>query len=252
MHRAPSRPLLMLPPGEAHLWYALPDELTDPGLLDAYRALMAPEERARQLRYVFEKNRHEYLITRALARTVLSRYAPVAPEAWVFQAGPYGKPDIASPDVAPRLSFNLSNTSGLVACIVAAGREVGVDTEELERAGQALEVADRFFSPSEVAALHALPKAARPRRFTTYWTLKESYIKARGMGLSIPLDQFSFHIDTVCAPSIAFDPRLVDDPATWQFARLLPTRRHMIAAAVRVTPGERVAFVVRKTMPLVT
>jgi 4'-phosphopantetheinyl transferase len=244
--------LLSLPPGEAHLWYALPDELTDPRLLARYLDLMAPEERERQLRYLFEKNRHEYLITRALVRTVLSRYRPVDPKAWVFEAGPYGKPDIVDPPIAQKIRFNLSNTAGLVACIVAADRDVGVDTEEVERASRAIEVADRFFSPIEVRALRSLPEALQARRFTTYWTLKEAYIKARGMGLAIPLDQFSFLLSPDKEPAIAFDPRLEDDPLTWQFARLLPTSRHMLAAAVRVAPGERVTFVVRKTAPLVT
>ena len=149
--------LLTLPSGEAHLWYALPDELTSPALVAAYGELMAPEERERQRRYVFEKNRHEYLVTRALVRTVLSRYAPVAPKAWTFQAGHYGKPDIASPMVAPRLRFNLSNTTGLVACLVTVGREVGVDAEELERAGRALDVADRFFSPLKMSRSKSSP-----------------------------------------------------------------------------------------------
>jgi 4'-phosphopantetheinyl transferase len=243
--------LLALPPKEAHIWYALPDELTDPSLLDAYRALMAPGERERQLRYYFEKNRHEYLVTRALVRTVLSRYADVHPSAWVFEAGEHGKPYIAWPEVRPGISFNLSNTTGMVACIVASEREVGVDVEEVERAVRAMEVADRFFSPSEVRALRALPEAEQPARFITYWTLKESYIKARGMGLAIPLDQFSFLIDPGKEPGIAFDPRLKDDPAAWQFARVLPTRRHAVAAAVRVAPGERVALSARKTVPLI-
>ena len=242
---------LALPPKEAHIWYALPDELTDPRLLDAYRALMAPGERERQLRYYFEKNRHEYLITRALVRTALSRYADVPPAAWVFEAGEHGKPHVAWPEVSPRLSFNLSNTTGMVACIIAVERDVGIDVEEVERAVRAMEVADRFFSPSEVSALRALPEAEQPARFITYWTLKESYIKARGLGLAIPLDQFSFLIDEGKEPGIALDPRLNDHPATWQFARLRPTRRHAVAAAVRIAPGERVALSARMTVPLV-
>lgn len=242
---------LALPPTEAHIWYALPDELTDPRLLDAYRALMAPGERERQLRYYFEKNRHEYLITRALVRTALSRYADVPPEAWVFEAGEHGKPHIAWPEVSPRLSFNLSNTTGMVACMIAIERDLGVDVEERERAVRAMEVADRFFSPAEVSDLRGLPEAEQPGRFITYWTLKESYIKARGMGLAIPLDQFSFLIRGSEEPVIGFDPRLKDDPATWQFARIRPTRRHAMAAAVRVAPGERVALSARMTVPLV-
>lgn len=242
---------LALPPTDAHIWYALPDELTEPRLLDAYRALMAPGERERQLRYYFEKNRHEYLITRALVRTALSRYADVPPDAWVFEAGEHGKPYIVRPEVSPRLSFNLSNTTGMVACIIAIEREVGVDVEEIERAVRAMEIADRFFSPSEVRALRGLPEPEQPGRFITYWTLKESYIKARGMGLAIPLDHFSFLISEGSEPGIEFDPQLKDDPLTWQFARIRPTRRHAVAAAVRVAPGERVALSARKTVPLV-
>lgn len=242
--------LLALPPSEAHIWYALPDALHNPRLLEAYRALMAPAERERQLRYYFEKNRHEYLITRALVRATLSRYVDVKPSAWVFEAGAHGKPHIAWPKVTPRLSFNLSNTTGMVACIVAADREVGVDVEERERGVRAIEVADRFFSPSEVRALRALPEAEQPARFITYWTLKEAYIKARGMGLAIPLDQFSFLLDGGKEPGIAFDPRLPDDPATWRFARMRPTRRHMLATAVRAAPGERIELSARLTAPL--
>lgn len=250
MQETPSEmTLLALPTKEAHIWYALPDELTDPRLLDAYQALLAPGERERRLRYYFEKNRHEYLITRALVRSVLSRYADVPPAAWVFEAGEHGKPFVAAPEVS--ISFNLSNTTGMVACIVAADREVGIDVEEIERAVRGMEVADRFFSPSEVRALRALPEAEQPARFITYWTLKEAYIKARGMGLAIPLDQFSFLIDEGKEPGIAFDPRLEDDPAAWQFARLRPTRGHAVAVAVRGGPGERIALSARKTVPLV-
>ena len=98
-----------------------------------------------------------------------------------------GKPTIAHPkDIAP-LSFNLSHTERLIVCLVALDREVGVDAEDTERAGETVEVADRFFSPTEVAALRALPAQSRRRRFFQYWTLKEAYIKARGMGLSLPL-----------------------------------------------------------------
>jgi 4'-phosphopantetheinyl transferase len=241
--------LIPLPRGEAHLWYVLAGEVTEPGLLAAYEALLAPEERARKERFYFDKNRHEYLLTRALCRGVLSRYAAVAPEAWVFRANRYGRPEIASPEGCP-VRFNLTNTDGLIACLVAHEREIGVDVEDLERRGETVLIADRFFSPLEVAALHAVPEAAQRARFFDYWTLKEAYIKARGMGLSIPLDQFSFAIEPGRPIRIAFDPRLEDDPSTWQFAQLRPTERHLISAAVRRSGEPDLRFVVRRTIPL--
>lgn len=241
--------LLPLPRGEAHLWYVRAEDVTEPSLLTAYEALLAPEERARKARFYFDRHRHEYLLTRALCRGVLSRYADVAPAAWGFTANRYGRPEIASPAACP-LRFNLTNTDGLIACLVAHEREIGVDVEDIERQGETVSIADRFFSPLEVAALHAVPEAARRGRFFDYWTLKEAYIKARGMGLSIPLDHFSFIIEPGRAIRIAFAPMLEDDPSTWQFAQLRPTPRHLISAAVRRSGEPDLGFVVRRTIPL--
>lgn len=237
------------PRDEAHLYYALEDRIREPVLLAAYEALLTPEERARKQRYYFEKNRHEYLITRALVRSVLSRYAPVKPAAWAFSANEWGCPSIASPE-ATGLRFNLSNTRGLVCCLVARDRDIGIDVEDVEREGETVAIADRFFSPSEVEELHAQPEAARRPRFFDYWTLKEAYIKARGMGLAIPLDQFSFRIAAGRPIGIAFDPRLEDDATSWQFEQLRPTPSHLISLALRRGDDPPLRVVVRRVTPL--
>jgi 4'-phosphopantetheinyl transferase len=241
---------LALPDDEIHVHYTFPDAITDPSLLAAYDRLLAPEERERRARYRFEPSRREYLLTRALVRSTLSLYAPVAPAAWAFRANTYGRPEIALPGLS-WLRFNLSNTYGLIACAVARDRDVGVDVEDTERTGETVEIAHHFFSPSEAAALRALPEGRQRPRFFDYWTLKEAYIKARGMGLAIPLDQFSFLLD---APPIrvAFDPRLEDDPAAWQFEQLPLSPRHRTSVAVRrgASPDLRVSA--RPVVPLAT
>jgi 4'-phosphopantetheinyl transferase len=239
-----------LPDDEVHLWYLFPEELGDPVLLARYERLLAPGERARRDRYRFEHSRREYLFTRALVRTVLSRYAPVAPEAWTFRENAWGRPEIDRPEQAA-IRFNLSNTRGLIACAVARDREVGVDVEDIERPGETVALADRFFSPIEVAALGALPGDRRRSRFFDYWTLKEAYIKARGMGLSIPLDQFSFLLDQGGPIRVAFDPRLADDPASWQFEQFPLSPAHRTSAAVRRGDGPDLRFVVRRAVPLI-
>jgi 4'-phosphopantetheinyl transferase len=230
-----------LGPGEVHLWYVRHESIQDPRLLAAYQALMTAAERERHDRFVFAKDRHQFLVTRALVRTTLSRYAQIAPADWRFVCNKYGKPRIEpvktpghEPDTWHGLSFNLSNTHGVIACAVTSGcDELGVDVEDTSRPGETLEIADRFFSPVEVKALRALPAARQRQRFFAYWTLKEAYIKARGMGLSIPLDQFSFHLDGDKGIGVSFDPRLGDDPGQWQFELFRASECHLMALALR-------------------
>jgi 4'-phosphopantetheinyl transferase len=235
---------------QAHLWYVFQDRIAGADLIARYHALLNAEERQRHRRFVFDHLRHEYLVTRALCRTTLSRYADVDPKQWQFACNRYGRPEIAGPSGVPPLRFNLSNCAGLIACLVTLEVDAGVDVEDMHRKGETVRIADRYFSPREVAALRALPPPRQRQRFFEYWTLKESYIKARGMGLSIPLDQFSFHLDHGRPIAISFGPQIVDDPHAWQFDRYRPSERHMMASAIRRGRGKDIQVDVRETVPL--
>lgn len=204
-------------------------ELAHP-LRDAYLPLMLDDERRRHDRFVFAKDRLQFLATRALVRTVLSQYVEVAATAWRFATFERGKPYIVAPAGLPALSFNLSNTRGLIVCAVSTQHsQLGCDTEDITRKTETLSIADHYFSPQEVRALHALPPSRHTERFFSYWTLKESYIKARGLGLALPLDQFSFLLDDRHDIGITFDPRLGDDERRWRFALLRAGQRHFVA-----------------------
>jgi 4'-phosphopantetheinyl transferase len=235
---------------EAHLWYVFPDRINDADLIARYHALLNTEERERHQRFAFERQRHEHLVTRALCRTTLSQYADVDPREWQFTSNKYGRPEIVGRGRLPPLRFNLSNSAGLVACLVTLEVDAGVDVEDMNRRGETVSIANRYFSPSELASLRALPLGRQRERFFEYWTLKESYIKARGMGLSIPLDQFSLHLDHDRPITISFDPRLDDDPHAWQFDRYRPSERHMMALAIRRGIGPDMRIDVRETEPL--
>jgi 4'-phosphopantetheinyl transferase len=238
-----------LPEGELHVWTTCEEELSDPALLAAYQGLLTPEETARQQRFRFEKHQHQQLVTRALARSVLSLYTGVDPAAWRFEAGEYGKPDVVEPEGFDWLRFNLSNTDGLIACAVARGCEVGVDVENMQRRGETVKIADRFFADSECAALHRLPESEQRDRFFRYWTLKESYIKARGLGLKIPLEQFAFDVESRPI-RIAFDERLGDDAGAWQFDQWRLSDRHMLAVGVQRGEAADLDVRVRSIVPL--
>jgi 4'-phosphopantetheinyl transferase len=239
-----------LGPMEAHVWYTLPDEVSDAGLIDSCHALLSAEERERHRRLVLPRNRHEYLVAHALLRVSLSRYADIEPSDWVFRTNPYGCPEIESPRVVPPIRFNLSHTDGLVACICAIDRDVGVDVENAQRRIATDEIAEASFSQEEVRSLQSQPQALRPERFFEIWTLKEAYIKARGMGLSLPLERFSLRIEEGGGIRVGFDPSLGDNAQEWQFVAMRPTARHQLAAAIRRGGGSDLEVRVRKTVPL--
>ncbi len=217
---------------QVHIWHA---QLTPPEAHGQHATmdLLSPHERTQHARFHFEKDRHCYLVTRCLVRTVLSRYVPqIAPQDWAFEPGPYGRPQITNPEPAAQaLRFNLSHCDGLVVLAVTTGREVGIDCENTSRPAP-LEVADHFFSSSEAQALRNLPDAQQAWRFWELWTFKESYMKARGMGVSLPLAQFSINLETPAQVAIGFDG-IADDPAAWQLWQYQPRPEHLVALCLQ-------------------
>ena len=217
----------------------MPDSATDLYLLrpstvtaddrDAFLDWLHPAELERYHRFVFDRHRLEYLATRALVRRALSTYRPVAPAAWRFSTNAYGRPEIDPPC---GLTFNLANHPTLVVCAIRSGAELGVDVEPLTRGSEILAIASTVFAPGELTGLHALPESAQPDRALALWTLKEAYIKARGMGLSLPLDGFAFVFDAA-RPRISFAPSIIDTPERWAF-RTIDLLDHRIALAVEV------------------
>jgi len=240
------------------IWYAFPGAIRNPELLGDYKAILSADEMTRYARFWFDRDRHLHLVAWALVRTTLSRYADVAPEAWRFRTNRWGRPEISGPADAPPLRFNLSHTRGMVACIVADGIDVGVDVEDRRRQTQGPEIARRYFSAREVEAFERLSEEEREVAFFEYWTLKEAYIKAVGVGISLGLGRFSFGLDQRGVPVgdperwppvISFDATLDDDPDHWQFAQFEPTPHHAMAAAIRRGEGPDREIVLHEIVP---
>lgn len=198
-----------------NVWLVFPDEINDPMLLQRYADLLAPEELVQCGRFQFESDRKRYLLTRAAARTLLAQACGAEAKALRFKRSPHGKPWLEN---APPLSFNISHTAGLIAIaiVVGAGWRLGIDVENGGDRTAPLHVADRNFSRDEAHALRALPFSAQHDAFYRYWTLKESYIKARGLGLSISMESFGFRWTSV-SRVIEFRPSPEDTGSLWQF-----------------------------------
>lgn len=238
-----------LPPDEVHLWYVEYDDVAD-ALLPRFEALLDADESARRERFRFPRDRRAYAVSHALLRTTLSHYADVAPTDWRFKAGAYGRPETATPAEHAALRFNLSHTRGAALVGVVRRFDVGVDLETVERNSDADALAERYFSPQEVHDLRTLPAERRRTAFFEYWTLKEAYVKARGLGLHLPLAKFSFTFDERRA-AISFDDDLDDEPRAWRFVKWRPAASFQAAAAVRCGDAGALRFTVRRVVPLV-
>lgn len=237
-------PLVHIPRNEAHLWCLHSDCEIDQTLTHLWYTWMAEDERCRYLRYRFHRDQQSYLLTRALVRSTLSHYARVGPAEWRFQCTPKGKPYIADPRVFGDLTFNLSNTCGLVVCVVARGGPVGVDVENTTRHYDIDQIARHFFTDDEVKALENLPPNLQRRRFFEYWTLKEAYLKAIGVDLGT-LRRVAVRLQSVGTACAAFTDNREDQSASWQLNYFAPTENHVLATAIRRLDFSPVAIKVR-------
>jgi len=231
--------------GDVHLWVACPDRVREPALLRGYESLLSAAERTRYRSFSCDHHGHEYLTTRALVRCTLSRYRSIEPADWRFTQNAHGRPEIAPPC---GLRFNVSNSPRLVVCAVACA-SVGIDVEPHVRAGEILDLAPTVFSRRELADLRALSGQAQRERAVSLWTLKECYVKARGIGLSIPLQDFSFAFDDAGMVHIATHSAPRDELERWQF-RFLDHAAHRIAIAVEHS-GSALRVRAWETRPLV-
>ncbi len=209
------------------LWWVRPENFqASPAAL----ALLNDEERQQQQRFIPPAKKHEFLVTRVLVRSVLGEMLGMAPDSLAFVRNEWGRPALAPELVTTPLHFNISHTDGLVVCLVSNEHELGVDTEQLSRAPTLLKLAANVFAADELNALSQLPDHEKEQRAVDLWTLKESYIKARGMGLALPLDGFAFHFEPD-GIRLEIAPELNDDGANWAFqTRMLGS--HIISTAL--------------------
>jgi len=239
----PPRARPLLGRREVRIFYRFTDGAADGDRAAAY-GLLSGHERARYRQLLFEEDRVSFLFAHALLRTALSRVAAAAPGQWRFRPRGRGRPELAGPPTRPRLRFSLSHTTGLVACAVTREREVGVDVERIGPWADSAALAERHFSPSERRVLAALPPRDAHAHFFSLWTLKEAYLKARGVGLGLPLDVASFHVTAGAPPAVSFAPGHGEDARGWQFALLEPRPGYRLAVGARRGAGAGIDFTI--------
>ena len=226
----PSPEHLSLSSSAVHVWRASLDQSSSQ--LARFRNTLAADERSKADRFYFRRDRDHFIAARGILRAILGRYLNKAPEDISFSYSNHGKPALVSESGADAVRFNISHSHGTALYVVTRDREIGVDLELIRDDVEVEQIAERFFSHREIAALHALPVDLRRRAFFLCWTRKEAYIKARGEGLSLPLDQFEVSIVPGEPAALVSVEHRSSEVLRWSLRELFPAADYVAALAV--------------------
>lgn len=215
---------------EVHVWQI---SLQQPeSTVQRLLPLLASEEAARAKRFVYAKDRHHFIVAHAFLRILLSRYLKTTPDQLHFLSNAYGKPQLDLPSHEHTLHFNLSHSYHLALYAFTYVGQIGIDVEYMRPDIEYEQLAMHYFSPAESVMLRGLPPEAKQQAFYNCWTRKEAYIKARGEGLSLPLDQFDVSFKPGEPAALLSSREGPQEIARWELQVLTPAPGYAGALAV--------------------
>jgi len=235
-HRPALPESLQLRPDEVHVW-CVDLDVASQSAASLYASSLSAEERSRCARFRFPRDRQRFIVAHGVLRECLGGYLDVDPDRISYEHNAFGKPDQHA-RFGGRLRFNLSHSAGLALIAVVLDANIGVDIERIRATRELTDIAKFFFSPAELDNVLSLPSHRRCAAFFHCWTKKEAFLKACGVGLTIPPDAFSVPLDDVDAPTSG-ELELVSDAgglvSRWSMRTLMPASDYIGALAVEGT-----------------
>jgi 4'-phosphopantetheinyl transferase len=206
----------------------LPGASRDCGSL---RQLLSDEEWEKTHRFRREEDRWSYAASHGLCRVMLATTIEVPPTAIEYCTSATGRPEVKAPRLTRSwpLCFSLSHTVRGVACAVSQSGDVGADIEWMDPR-LTVSAFDELLSPTELADGRAGEAADVRTRLLGIWTLKEAYLKAAGIGLTVHPHSFTMGISP---PRVVLPPATLRDSRGWALASWSPSSEHVAALAVR-------------------
>ena len=230
---------LALQEGHLHVWRACLD--VEPPTQRRLSESLSHDECDRAARFYFEKHRRRFTAGRGLLRSLLGKYLDLPPDEIIFSYNEHGKPRLTPDQNQSDLRFNLSHSDELALFAFTMGRGIGVDVERIRPERSTRGIAERFFAPREVAALFALSDDQHTAAFFRCWTRKEAYLKAKGAGMSIPLDSFAVSLAPGAPTELLWVRDNPEEPSRWTLTTLSPDPAFAACAAIEGEPT-RVRF----------
>ena len=176
---------------DVHIWHTSLNYNNEN--LDILNSTLSEDEIYKANRFRFNQDRERYIKTRGFLRVMLGKYLNKEPKELDFTYNKYGKPSL--PETREnRIEFNLSHSSNVIIYAFTKTRKLGIDVERIRPVKRVKKIVERFFSEKEKQFYNSCNSKERESTFFKLWTYKEAYTKAKGLGLSLPLNQFDVPI----------------------------------------------------------
>lgn len=218
---------------EAHIWIAFVRDHAASAVATHYMSYLSDDEKAKLAKFRFYRDRISYLVCHALLRSTLSRYVDIPPDQWLFSNHYHGRPSINPSQCNAQIDFNISRTKYVSVCLITSSVEGGIDVECGDNLSELQLLIKSVLTPQERKNLRGVCMEVLHKRFLKYWTLKEAYLKALGLGLTIPMTQISFalqHNDNTHINILSHDSCKLPG---WQFAVNILPNNHVLSVALR-------------------
>jgi 4'-phosphopantetheinyl transferase len=217
---------------QVDIWRIILDLSIDPA--GSLESVLSRDEIQRAAKFHFPRDRNRFILAHRTLREILAQYLDCDPKQLVFSTNKYGKPSLTDSS----FQFNLSHSGSLALLAVSPLHTVGIDVEQARPEVEIESLGRRFFSQSEHSELMALPREQRVAAFYRFWTLKEAYIKAHGLGLSLPLDSFDVSLISTKSGFLKATRPVPDEASRWTLSSLDVHPGYSGAVAVENTDPE--------------
>lgn len=224
---------------DVHIWRASLD--VDLELLEAQRSVLSEREIGKIDRLRLPVVYRRSLAAQVTLRQLLSRYLDCPPREVTYQYGSHGKPCLDAAVHPSPIYFNMTHSNDMALYAISDFAEVGVDVELVKPGRQMLEIAERYFAPSEYQQMLSLPEVEQLSAFYKCWTAKEAFVKATGEGLSFGLDRFEVDLSIGAGDarsSLIKIDNSIDAARPWYLTSFSPEENYLGAIATEGQPNE--------------
>lgn len=227
-------------PEEIHVWIL--DTHSRHFVKSSWEPFLLDDERKKAAKYKFEDDRFRFTARRGVLRKLIACYTDLVLPEITYKVNPSGKIYLSDHP----LRFNISSSQNKIALAFVIGKEIGVDIEKVDPMPDLYPLMKRWFSKKENLAFSKLPNEYKLEAFYHVWTQKEAFIKAKGEGLNILLNDFSVSVD-LCSPAALLELKN-GEPSSWQLESVNPGPSWK--AAVCVQSNSKLPIRVFNNLPL--
>lgn len=226
---------------EIHIWnYSLePNE----NLAESYFEKLSEDEKSKAKKIIIKEVKYRSILSKVITRNILSKYLDKEFNLINYYYNEFGKPILSSDINHLNLDFNNSHSGNLGVMAITKKKPIGIDVEQVIELKNLDELINHIFTDNEINELYRLNQIDKTLMFYKIWTAKEAFVKAIGQGLSFPIKNIEFKIDSPRGISIRDIKEFPDSLNEWQIYNFTPKENYTSTIAVKINSIKTKSFV---------